>query len=115
VIGLLSVNSESNSDLSMPFAIDEIRLYGKPDADCYSYAREAIESEDDTVRKYDVEIVSRQGNKVVELQGFSLKRGQYRSNEQTIQYYQPVWKEKDLVKQENNEIHPVTLPVADIP
>ena len=114
VIGLLSMSNQENSDLSMPFAIDRIRLYGELGSSCYSYAKESKETENDSVRKYDVGILNEQREKVIDIQGFSLKKGQYRRKDQMQLYYVPTWKERELVKQEKFVTNPRIFGEEDI-
>lgn len=114
VIGLLSMSNQENSDLSMPFAIDRIRLYGELGSKCYSYAKESKDTENDSVRKYDVEILNEQGERVIALEGFSLKKGQYRRNDHMQLYYVPTWKERELIKQEKFVTEPKIFGEEDI-
>lgn len=114
VIGLLMKGEPNSGDLSMPFAINEINIYGKLSVDCYSYAVESRQNSNELIKKYDVVILDEEGKIIVEIKGFSLKKGQYRRNDNQLLFYRPVLIQKGLEKSKKINSVPVEFLKADL-
>jgi acyl transferase domain-containing protein/NRPS condensation-like uncharacterized protein len=61
--------------LYMPLGYDELRVYGAIPARCYAYSKQRVEPKaSGEIRKKDVVVMDLEGNVVVDIKGFSLKK-----------------------------------------
>lgn len=94
VIGLILSGNEKEQELSLPFALDEITIYGKPSEYCYSFVQKSSIPAWEGVEKFDVMILDACGRLMVSLKGCSFKKVQKQNDVQKGYYYKPVWKKE---------------------
>lgn len=94
VIGLILSGNDKEQDLSLPFALDEITIYGKPSEYCYSFVQKSSIPAEEGVEKFDAMILDANGRLMVSLKGFSFKKVQKQNDMQKGFYYKPVWRKE---------------------
>lgn len=97
VVALVDRLGSNYEKLSLPYALSSIEQYGVVPDNCYSYAR--LVQEDESTRKFDVDIVDEDGNIIVQMKGFALKvlsLSNQNEMESKVFYYTNEWKQKEL-------------------
>lgn len=104
VIGLVEHQNGHENGLSLPYAMDEVKIFADLEADCYAYASEASKNGEDSPedRKFDVTVLDKKGRVLVEMKGFTLRTQQIGTveddRENELMYYRPEWEFSQAVE-----------------
>lgn len=87
---VVSSITNDNMELTLPHSIERIEIYHQLEKECYSYVKYSKYTKDDIYTKFDVDIVSTNGDLIMAIRGFTFLKVEL-FEKSSLHYFVPVW------------------------
>jgi polyketide synthase PksL len=96
---LATIESKSESGIKLPFAVDKIVCSAPLPPRCFAFVQ--LELSDKGERRHTIKLANEEGRVLASISGLSCRR--LAADQEEPFYYQPVWKQSELVVTERSE------------